>query len=590
MPRATPRTYRLDSAALAQARVSPETPLCLTRSAWGAVFALAASAPGALEKYAETAPVPEGSAVAIVQISGPLSQSADELCGWYDGYEGDDGIVSRFAEAAGDADVGAILLHFDSPGGTSAGLEEAVRRMVEIRDATDKPVIAYVGEHCASAAYWIAATVANAGIYGPIAATVGSIGSYVPHQSIAGMLEQEGIVETLIADPPGKVAGNSSAPLDDLGRARIERMVLACTARFVDAVAAARGLDPEAVRALNGDCMPLQLGITAGLADGLGSLEDVLALAAALAAKPAADAAPRGPMNRSPRSRSARLGSAAAPPRLADGETPPDDEPEFAEGDKVTITSDGAIGTIISADCYEVQVEGEEEPRYCHGSELARDGAPAEAPPADGASARGARPLPRAFARSLVRASGLAASASDAAAHARAADLLGLASEVMRVTGARTTAEALGAVRANSRDAAKLPGVERKLAELAQADEHQARMSLLAGAVAAGKYSRAELFESREGPDGAEVLSPAKGYTAADVSLETLTAQFARAGARTSVKAAKEQPDPNATELATVPANVRAYAALRGLNPEQTAALATLYRTNQAGAVAAPVE
>lgn len=285
MPRPAPRTFRLDRRALAQVGASVETPLCLARSAWGATFALATEAPGVIELV--PGPTETHTAVGIVRTTGPLAQAADELCGWYDGYEGPDGLVARFLETINAPEVGAVAILFDvSPGGTSAGLEEGVRRMVEARDATGKPVVAYVNVLCASAAYWLAASLATHGIFGPIAAGVGSIGSYIPHDCIAGMLAQEGIVETLIADPPGKVAGAPSQPLDDLGRARIERSVQGCTARFIAAVSTARGLTPEAVRALDGDVLPLDLAVAAGLADGLGSLEDVLTLAAALAANP----------------------------------------------------------------------------------------------------------------------------------------------------------------------------------------------------------------------------------------------------------------------------------------------------------------
>jgi capsid assembly protease len=282
VPRA-PRTFQLDRRALAQAHVSAETPLCLARSAWGQTYALAARAPDALELAGEEQQL-EG-LVAVVRISGPLAQSADELCGWWDGYEGEDGITARFTEAVSAPEVGAVVLAFDiAPGGTSAGLEECGRRCMEARDASGKPVLAYVNVMCASAAYWLAASLATHGIFGPVSAVVGSIGSYIPHESVAGMLEQAGIVETLIADPPGKVAGADSLPLDELGRARLERSVQMCTQRFVAAVAAARGLPEASVRALDGDCLPLELAVEAGLVDGLGSLEDVLSLAASLAA------------------------------------------------------------------------------------------------------------------------------------------------------------------------------------------------------------------------------------------------------------------------------------------------------------------
>lgn len=247
MPR-TPLAFRLDSSALAQARVPLDAPLCLPRAAWQGVHALQATAPSALEKYGGN-PTGQRTEVAIVTVRGLLAQEADSACGWWDGYGGETGVVARFAEAVNDPCVGAVMFIWDSPGGTSAGLEEGVRRMTEMRDAAGVSVVSYINERCGSAAFWIASALSNGGIFGPVAAHCGSIGSYIPHTDISGALAQEGIVETLIADPPGKVAGAASKPLDDVGRARIERDVLACTSRFVEAVATSRGLTPEAVRA-----------------------------------------------------------------------------------------------------------------------------------------------------------------------------------------------------------------------------------------------------------------------------------------------------------------------------------------------------
>ena len=250
------------------------------------MYALAEGPPATLETRPGSTE-PTGSDVGIVRISGLLAAEADQLCGWWDGYGGEEGLVARFIETITAPEVGAVALLVKSPGGTSDGLEEGVRRMVQARDETGKPVVVYF-DQAGSAAYWIAACLATHGIYGPIASSAGSVGSYIPHEDFSGALAIAGIVETLIADPPGKVAGAGSHPLDPLGLSRLQRGVFACTARFVAAVSTARGLTPEAVRALDADMLPSDLAFAAGLTDGPGSLEDVLALAASLAANPLA--------------------------------------------------------------------------------------------------------------------------------------------------------------------------------------------------------------------------------------------------------------------------------------------------------------
>lgn len=222
--------------------------------------------------------------VAFIDISGPLSAEPGWQCGYYDGYGGEDGIAARFERAAQHPATLAILVHFKSPGGTSAGILACCRRMLAARDAAGVPVVGYITEAC-SAGYWLA-TVCDGGLYGGEEAEAGSIGSYVPHESIAALLAREGVAMTLVADPPGKVAGNPYEPLSKLGLERIERGVKRCTKRFMGAVSAARPELSEAVlRDLDGDVLEGVDAVKAGLLDGIADLATTVDLALAQAAE-----------------------------------------------------------------------------------------------------------------------------------------------------------------------------------------------------------------------------------------------------------------------------------------------------------------
>lgn len=267
---------RLDVDALRAARVALDAPLCVRPSIWQSEIELPEEAPEPPEMTAD--------GVALITVHGPLAAEADQLCGWYDGYLGDDGIAARFERAISHPACRAVLMHFKTPGGTSEGILEGVRRMLAARIKANKPVLGFVKEAC-SAGIWIAAAVCDGGLFGEEDAEAGSIGSYVPHESIAGLLEKEGFAITLIADPPGKIAGNGYQPLDDLGRARIERGVKKCTARFIAAVTAGRpALTEEAIRTtLNGDVLEGFDAVAAGLLDGVADLETTVQLASAMA-------------------------------------------------------------------------------------------------------------------------------------------------------------------------------------------------------------------------------------------------------------------------------------------------------------------
>lgn len=265
---------RLDTKALRLARIPFDAPLCLRPSAWDSEVELPAEAPAA--------PAYIAPGCAYLEVLGALAEEPDTLCGWYDGYAGEDGIAARYTRAVSHDATRCAVVRFRSPGGTSAGLVEGVRQMQRARAAAGVPVLGHV-EEADSAGFWLAAACCDA-LYIGETGQAGSIGSYVPHECIAALLAKEGVEVTLIADPPGKVAGNPYQPLSDLGRARIERGVKACTARFFAAVEASRGLDEKALRALDGDSLEGALAVNAGLVDGVvDSLETTVALALALA-------------------------------------------------------------------------------------------------------------------------------------------------------------------------------------------------------------------------------------------------------------------------------------------------------------------
>lgn len=271
------RSFRLDHKALAQARVGADSPLALRQSAWGTVFTLAEAPP--------SPPSPDDLGVTLVSIEGPLAQEADQLCGWWDGYGGQNGITARITAALKDPGAGSVVVRFNSPGGVVAGLEESLRRMVAAREASGKEVFGIIDEECCSAAYRIAAVLCTAGLYSPVSGQTGSIGTYCAHVDESAALAEEGLAVTVIADPPGKVALASHQPLSELGRARLVRDIGALTERFIADVASARGVSPDAVRALDGDVREGPAAEAAGLIDGIGSLEDVMALATAAAGR-----------------------------------------------------------------------------------------------------------------------------------------------------------------------------------------------------------------------------------------------------------------------------------------------------------------
>lgn len=256
------RVVRVDHEALAKVRAS--SVLALDPSTLFGLAALPAE---------ETQPEPPSNAVGVVRIEGPIAQRAVmDLCGYVDGY---DAIAARFALAAESPEAASILLVIDSPGGDVAGLVEGVRAMLEAKQASGKRVVCYVDELAASAAYWIAATVADE-IVVPETGAVGSIGTLAAYADTSQAQEMDGVKWTVIRDPAGKADTMPMAPLHDLAVERLTELVRDSTARFVATVAAARGMSPKAVRDLNGSVLRGSKAVKAGLADRVGTLKSAL--------------------------------------------------------------------------------------------------------------------------------------------------------------------------------------------------------------------------------------------------------------------------------------------------------------------------
>jgi capsid assembly protease len=218
---------------------------------------------------------------AVLEIRGVLEQRANAWsCGETCGY---DEIEERFISACFDPGVGQIVLDVDSPGGDVPGLEQAIARMVAAKVASGKPVLGYANELIASAALWLTLGVVDA-LYLPPSGEVGAVGSVVAFESEARKLADEGRDIYIARDPPGKMVPNSMEPLDDLGKARLDKRVKDATARFVAHVARMRGVDPVALRGQNGALFTGSEALAAGLADGIAEngLHDVIALAEGL--------------------------------------------------------------------------------------------------------------------------------------------------------------------------------------------------------------------------------------------------------------------------------------------------------------------
>lgn len=214
--------------------------------------------------------------VAILNIQGPLFRYAN-LFTEISGATSFEMLAQDFTAAVEDPAVRAILLNVDSPGGEANGNNELAEMIYQARGT--KPIVAYIGGMGASAAYWISSAADR--IVADQTALIGSIGVRTALIDDSKAMEDAGLKEYVIVSSQSPYKHTDPADADDRGR--IQTIIDDLASVFVAKVARNRGVSEDTVLSDfgQGDVMVASKAVDAGLIDGLGSFESVLAELAA---------------------------------------------------------------------------------------------------------------------------------------------------------------------------------------------------------------------------------------------------------------------------------------------------------------------
>lgn len=179
---------------------------------------------------------------------------------------------------ADDADVRAVILKIDSPGGSVSGgeaLHDAVAHVAKV-----KPVVVVMGGVAASAGYMIA--VAADRIYAHESTVTGSIGVLLEAPEVSGLLSKVGVDVQVVKSGPLKDEPSLVQPLSPAGRDVAQGLVDDLYDQFVAMVAAGRDMPVENVRKI-GDGRPYtgRQALALGLIDAIGGESDARAWLAA---------------------------------------------------------------------------------------------------------------------------------------------------------------------------------------------------------------------------------------------------------------------------------------------------------------------
>ena len=168
----------------------------------------------------------------------------------------------------------AVIVHIDSPGGTTAGSEQLYDSLRALQ--AKKPMVVVVDGLAASGAY-IAAISADH-IIAHDTSLVGSIGVLFQYPNFTQVLKTIGIQMEEIKSSPLKAAPNGYEPTSPEARAAIEAIVLDSYAWFKDLVKNRRRMDDAQLAAVaDGRVFTGRQGVALKLVDGLGNEKTALA-------------------------------------------------------------------------------------------------------------------------------------------------------------------------------------------------------------------------------------------------------------------------------------------------------------------------
>lgn len=220
-----------------------------------------------------------GNGTALIQIRGVILKDCDFWL-WAEGYATPLKLIDAALDMVAEQGYSALILEFDSPGGSTVGLYETASRIKSLAGRGINTT-AYTSSCCASAAYFLASACRE--IFASPTAIVGSIGVYSVFVDFSKAAEMQGLkfMVFVAREAPIKGAGNDGS-LTPEQQAEMQRHVDEADATFQAQVKGARRkLDLEA--ASTGAWWDAK-SAPKGLVDDAGlfhSIEDLLAIAAA---------------------------------------------------------------------------------------------------------------------------------------------------------------------------------------------------------------------------------------------------------------------------------------------------------------------
>lgn len=222
---------------------------------------------GSGSSMAQAAP----SKVALIRAHGVLAPRMNMFMR-YSGGTSYEQFAAAVEKAANDPRCKAIVIDFDTPGGSAAGCLEAAARISKVRGK--KKIIGVVNHHCYSGGYWLAVQCDEI-VVSP-SGGCGSVGVIASHLDTTEAEKKAGLSRTIFRFPEEKTEGAFGETLSESAKEHRMTQVRTIYESFAGDVAARRNVSREHVQSNFARDHLAADAVRLGLADRVASLGDVL--------------------------------------------------------------------------------------------------------------------------------------------------------------------------------------------------------------------------------------------------------------------------------------------------------------------------
>ena len=204
--------------------------------------------------------------VVVVKVEGVITDSGP--------------VIEKLDKLKNNADVKAVVIRIDSPGGSVAPSQEIYEELIKLREK--KTIVASFGSVAASGGYYIASAahkiIANPG------SITGSIGVIIEFANVEELIGKIGLKSVVIKSGKYKDILSPTRKLESAELGLIQGVIDSIHSQFIDAVALGRDIEREKIAAIaDGRIFSGEQAKEHGLVDELGNLQDAIKRAAEIA-------------------------------------------------------------------------------------------------------------------------------------------------------------------------------------------------------------------------------------------------------------------------------------------------------------------